>query len=221
MSGRSGFLDHHRQRHQHYHPRSPHRPVGTVGTGWSRRGGWDGSLTVVMRASSSPGRSSLGNRAARLAVGKRGEQRREKRERLVHRQHRTRFTARACGGLPSPSPPEGGGLTCPRKGGPRRGSTAPSSSPRCRSVSGALPSPLPTPPRPGRPGGGDAGGADRVAGGAGWAAVQGADVKEHVQSAPTGGNVWGQSKLHMQASINFLQELTTKLAASAKPGGKQ
>ena len=82
--------------------------------------------------------------------------------------------------------------------------------------------PLPPPPRPGRPGGGDAGGADGVAGGgAGWAAVQGADVKEHVQSAPTGGNVWGQSKLHMQASINFLQELTTKLAASAKPGGKQ
>ena len=89
-------------------------------------------------------------------------------------------------------------------------------------MSGALPSPLPPPPRPGRPGGGDAGGADGVAGGgAGWAAVQGADVKEHVQSAPTGGNVWGQSKLHMQASINFLQELTTKLAASAKPGGKQ
>ena len=51
--------------------------------------------------------------------------------------------------------------------------------------------------------------------------MQGTDVKEHVQSAPTGGNVWGQSKLHMQASINFLQELTTKLAASAKPGGKQ
>ena len=87
---------------------------------------------------------------------------------------------------------------------------------------GRSPLPSPLPPARGGPGAATPGGADGVAGGgAGWAAVQGADVKEHVQSAPTGGNVWGQSKLHMQASINFLQELTTTLAASAKPGGKQ